>query len=595
MFFSSLLLLLLVSLSALKKRRIESTEVETVTKIVELILKMEDDPNHYADPSKVFDIPFPFIGIIPDRFSLKYGTFSYMGRENFIKLWVDISSLQVGVDFLSTEAKPIFKDATLYGTLGYGKSHMLATLVSLLIRRGRKVVYIPDCKKFLENPFQYLRFSLLMAFLQDKETLVMVLNSETLKDLELICISVERNSLVFIVDQFNAIEVNNEYPAKNDLEKLACQHCLSSAAFQHCILRASSANNTTATRDSHKQRSELDIKWFGGLSDNEWNEWSRRFSTFLSFINDEEVRRMRFGTGQVLLFLKSFMSPENQGNFEKAWTGFISQQEVRDMSEHLIVFSQKVLAMSQKMIESPLHISMLKGCLMGYVNVQFKEFYDHRYMFVSDTLEAGCICGVASEIVAKILMEADSGLFLKDDWVQRCEVVTNPIVKGFMAEKTILSAIRMQGFHLPDNNIQVSSHIVFPTGREAECLKKDENVLYIPEAFNYKAIDSIVRFFPASNTKMLAIAFQVFNSVRHKDSPTMFFPSCEIWEKKSSGRDVEWHFCWISPKKGASVMREERVRTLRGQTLKLNPAYHEHYFSFGDIYLPLSFLDSISY
>ena len=560
---------------------------------MELILKMEDDPKHYADPSKVVDIPFPFIGRIPDRFSLTCSVFSYMGRENFIKLWDDLGSLQVGVDFSSTKSKPIFQDAKLYGTLGYGKSHMLAALVSLLIRSGRKVVYVPDCKRFLENAFQYMRFSLLMTFFQDKESLDTVLNAKTLKDLENICISAAKSSLIFIVDQFNAVELDSHHPSANDQEKLACQRFLSSVAFQHCILRASSANNTTAIQDAHKQRSELDIKWFGGLSDNEWDEWTRRFSTFFSSMNDEQVRRIRFGTGQVLLFLKAFISPENQGDFEKAWTGFISQQEVKDMSEHLIVFSQKnVLEMSHKMIESPLHISMLKGCLMGYVNTHFKEFYDHRYMFVSEDLEAGCICGIASEIVAKILMEADSDLFLKDDWVQHCEVVTNPVVKGFMAEKAILSAIRKQGFHIPDNNIQVSSHFVFPTGREAECLKPTENVLYIPAAFNYKAVDSLVRFFPTSSTKMLAIAFQIFNSVRHKDSPEIFFPSCEVWEGKSGGRDVEWHFCWISPTKCASVMREERIRQHRGQTLKLNPAYYKHHFSFGDIYLPLSFLDS---
>ena len=124
-------------------------------------------------------------------------------------------------------------------------------------------------------------------------------------------------------------------------------------------------------------------------------------------MNDEQVRRMIFGTGQVLLFLKSFISSENQGDFEKAWACFISQQKVMDMSEHLIVFSQK-----DKMIENSLHISMLKGCLMGYVNTNFKEFYDHRYMFVNANHEAGCIYlrGSYGNNCQKILMEVDSGL-----------------------------------------------------------------------------------------------------------------------------------------------------------------------------------------
>ena len=50
----------------------------------------------------------------------------------------------------------------------------------------------------------------------------MVLNSETLKDLESICISAAKGTLLFIVDQFNALEIDNKHP-ENNQKKRDCQ------------------------------------------------------------------------------------------------------------------------------------------------------------------------------------------------------------------------------------------------------------------------------------------------------------------------------------------------------------------------------------
>jgi hypothetical protein len=571
---------------ASKKPRLDSQDCAKVEKLMEAIMMSKADPSEYANPSNMFEIPFPFIGEIPDRFILTKGMIGFMGREKFTQLWDAVLSLHVGVDWLSTESKPVFKKAMLYGTLGFGKSHMLAALVTLLIRQGeRKIVYIPDCKAFLENSFQYMRSALLTTFFRDEERFIQVLNAQILVDLKYICLSVADGDLIFIIDQYNAIEVDDRLTANNE-KKLTCQEFLNEISFKHCILRASSANNTTAVRDAHKQRSELDMKWFGGLSDNEWHQWALRFGTFLPSMDDDQLGRMRFGTGQVLLFLKAFTSPVHHDNdFEKAWESFILQQEVVDMRRHLIDFSLELS------LPRETHIDMLKGCIMGYVKSDHNKYYDHRYLFVGKSLKAGCICGVASEIVAEILMDVNSGLFLECDWVQHCKVLhDNPPMKGFMAEKAVLAAMRKQGFHLPNVSIQIDSHVIFFTGKEAECLKSLENVLYVPDAFNYKAIDGLVRFI--TGKKLQIIAIQIFNGLRHSHSPSNFFPSCAVWESDCMGYDIEWHFCWISPTKRASILHAEKMHYLRGCQSRANPAYHEHFFSFGDIYSPLSFLDA---
>ena len=45
----------------------------------------------------------------------------------------------------------------LHGTAGFGKSHIVAALVCLLIKQGRLVVYLPDCKVMLKDRVDYLR------------------------------------------------------------------------------------------------------------------------------------------------------------------------------------------------------------------------------------------------------------------------------------------------------------------------------------------------------------------------------------------------------------------------------------------------------
>jgi hypothetical protein len=51
----------------------------------------------------------------------------------------------------------------VYGTRGYGKSHMLAALACLLVRQGERVVYLPDCFAMLHDPLEYLQLALLFT------------------------------------------------------------------------------------------------------------------------------------------------------------------------------------------------------------------------------------------------------------------------------------------------------------------------------------------------------------------------------------------------------------------------------------------------
>jgi hypothetical protein len=110
---------------------------------------LSDDPEWYSNPQNCHFIPFPFsFSEPPERFSVQDGKFEYMGREQFQGVHKTVSSLKTGGG-----------GTRLYiqGTMGFGKSHILAALACLLYRQGKVVVFIPDVRALLLAPFPYIK------------------------------------------------------------------------------------------------------------------------------------------------------------------------------------------------------------------------------------------------------------------------------------------------------------------------------------------------------------------------------------------------------------------------------------------------------
>jgi len=123
----------------------------------ESIQKLSEDPAHYAKPSNAVPLPSPSWNTIPPRFDMSSnGSFSYIGREKFALVWD--AWLKIKADVRHRQA------IYIYGTRGYGKSHILAALACLLVRTKERVVYLPDCRAMLQEPLGYLRKALLFAF-----------------------------------------------------------------------------------------------------------------------------------------------------------------------------------------------------------------------------------------------------------------------------------------------------------------------------------------------------------------------------------------------------------------------------------------------
>lgn len=68
-----------------------------------------------------------------------------------------------------------FKDKSVpiyvYGTSGYGKSYLLTALVLALIKRGKRVIYFPDCQALVNDKFGTFLDALRFAYHDDSAAL----------------------------------------------------------------------------------------------------------------------------------------------------------------------------------------------------------------------------------------------------------------------------------------------------------------------------------------------------------------------------------------------------------------------------------------
>jgi hypothetical protein len=204
-----------------------------------------------SDPTFERILPFPFVGSeAPVRFKVIKGNWQYVGRTKFKELVQELKKVQ---------RSDIYSTVWLYGTQGYGKSHLLAALVCYLATQGEQVVYISDCRALLEDPVKYLRATMLFAWADD------IIIQKTLNTLEEIGeFFKSQKNVIFVIDQMNALKIDG-FREKEKREKLS--NWIKRFTFRHKKVYSSSANNA----DYHKKAQDEDqnsmLPAYGGLTE----------------------------------------------------------------------------------------------------------------------------------------------------------------------------------------------------------------------------------------------------------------------------------------------------------------------------------------
>jgi hypothetical protein len=187
--------------------------------------------------------------------------FQYYGRAVLKEIYQGVLSLSVYCGY---------KLYYVHGTLGYGKSFLLAALAIALFKDNRRVVYLPHCKALARSFFSYLRdgLALTYAYFNDHEALRGCFRCTTASELVNWCLlrSYQAETLYFIVDQINAldtdIEVIDSVPIARRQE---CTNMLGQLEFRHILIYSSSGNYLHGYREDTKPEDLKRVSVFGGL------------------------------------------------------------------------------------------------------------------------------------------------------------------------------------------------------------------------------------------------------------------------------------------------------------------------------------------
>jgi len=228
------------------------------------IQNINENHDWYSNPANLGRLPFLFLfSQLPvDRFDFNdTSLFTYMGRESFAKVWSNVESLKRWKGYTRLYIE---------GTIGYGKSYILAALAAFLSRSGKRPVYIPDSRELLKDDVPYIQCALLSAFSEPSLTSIRndIRAFESHDDIIQFCGSLPReNPLYFIIDQKNALdrEDDNKDTASNDKKK-DVSALLDKIASGHLAITSASANYKTALEVMSRQRSEMTFSLRGGMS-----------------------------------------------------------------------------------------------------------------------------------------------------------------------------------------------------------------------------------------------------------------------------------------------------------------------------------------
>jgi NACHT domain len=154
-----------------------------------------------SDPEYEHLLPFPMVRtVVPVRFKLdEKHCWRYMGREKFAELVAELQFVR---------RSPHYDSLWVYGTSGYGKSHLLAALVCYLAALDERVIYIPSTRPCIVDPIRHLQTAMLFAW-TDKATQDKIITLNTQKEIQKFL--AEQRNFIFVIDEMDELtQAKNE-------------------------------------------------------------------------------------------------------------------------------------------------------------------------------------------------------------------------------------------------------------------------------------------------------------------------------------------------------------------------------------------------
>ena len=209
-------------------------------------------------------------------------------------------------------------------------------------------------------------------------------------------------------------------------------------------------------------------------------------------------------TGRNMLFLSPFIRPASiapdDWTFAAAWAAFLRLKEVSKVHRNLLNFvSPPGYERPASRLQTILSF-MASAICRGSVPVDMPDYYDARYFCVLEGI-AHTVGQYISRCAASVMeFQRRLDIFRDSLWINTIRLQrTNPSVLGFLVEKAVLGYLSLgevvaRVVHRPELRSQRVEVRPFKLGTEASSLTSSSVLtLYIPEEFNYKAVDAVLR------------------------------------------------------------------------------------------------------
>jgi hypothetical protein len=214
-----------------------------------------------SSPATLIKLPFPFVGqSLPERFNYDgdHNYWDYMGREKFTEL----------LDAINVLETTAWRGYLFYGTIGYGKSHLLAALACYLISAGKRIVYIPDCRECAWRPVTYFQAAMLLTWGGPDDSVIRK-RIIALRTTEAISnFFGTQSDIFFLIDQINILEVDpSGTDGLSDARKNTIYEWIRECVAPHKYIFSASANNRNRSWVKGRQTSAQPLLVYGGFSE----------------------------------------------------------------------------------------------------------------------------------------------------------------------------------------------------------------------------------------------------------------------------------------------------------------------------------------
>jgi hypothetical protein len=212
-----------------------------------------------SDPKFEHKLVFPFVGFkAPVRFevdNMTEGNWLYVGRMKFGELLEELKEVRESTKYTAL---------WLYGSQGYGKSHLLAALVCYLAAGDERVVYIPDCRALLNSVVERFQAAMLFAWADDLTTQEEIKALDTEDDIGKFFNS--QKDVIFVIDQANALKPDDS-SAHETAERARLLKRIRGFISKHTAVFSCSANYTEFIRTSLSSQSSDIVQYvYGGFA-----------------------------------------------------------------------------------------------------------------------------------------------------------------------------------------------------------------------------------------------------------------------------------------------------------------------------------------